>query len=244
MSKKIIDERCTLYVSSCDKYSDLWEPFFILFKKYWPDCPYPIVLTSESKTFSFPGLDIHCPRYYKPGDRVSWGQLNMRTLQDVKTPFVFFMLEDFLLEGPVNQAEISKALDWIADDPEVGRFQFSNGVHEPSEKYPSYHLAPDWDNYRINAQPAIWRKSVLLKSMVPKEGPWMWEINGSKRSRKWQGILLYNYHERMLKIPFDGALFHGKWHDDGINPIVDNGIPMDFSKRGIVRSRKSRAVTK
>ena len=33
-----------ILILSCDKFSDLWKPFFDLFWKYWPDCPYNVYL--------------------------------------------------------------------------------------------------------------------------------------------------------------------------------------------------------
>ena len=48
----------TVLVNSCDEYSEIWDVFFTLFKKYWPQCEYPIVLNTESKSYSFDGLDI------------------------------------------------------------------------------------------------------------------------------------------------------------------------------------------
>lgn len=38
-------------VASCDAYADLWEPFFRLFRRYWPDCPYPVYLGSNFRTY-------------------------------------------------------------------------------------------------------------------------------------------------------------------------------------------------
>ncbi|MDR1599314.1 MAG: hypothetical protein LBS11_05525 [Oscillospiraceae bacterium] len=229
-----MDERCVLYISSCDKYADLWEPFFILFKKYWPDCPYPIVLASETKTFSFPGLNIQCPRFFKPGQRVPWGMLNIKTVQSTRSPFVFFMLEDFLLEAPVDQGEIGVTLDWIEKDPKVGRFGFFplRGKVEPSNKYPPYNLLTKKTLYRVTAQPGLWRKSVLLKSMLPNENPWLWERNGSRRSLRWTNVQLYCHPEVFVKIPPGGSLIRGKWHKPGVKVLADNGIPFDFSLRG------------
>ena len=33
-----------ILVASCDRYSDLWGPFFGVLAKRWPDCPLPIYL--------------------------------------------------------------------------------------------------------------------------------------------------------------------------------------------------------
>jgi hypothetical protein len=35
-------DRIAIPVVSCDKYSDLWQPFFALFDRFWPDCPLDI----------------------------------------------------------------------------------------------------------------------------------------------------------------------------------------------------------
>ena len=42
-------------VLSCDKYSDLWNPFFKLYNKYWQDNPFKTYLITENKTY--PGVD-------------------------------------------------------------------------------------------------------------------------------------------------------------------------------------------
>ena len=33
--------------TSCDKYQDLWGPFFTLFFRYWQDCPYLVYIGSN-----------------------------------------------------------------------------------------------------------------------------------------------------------------------------------------------------
>jgi len=38
---------CSILIPSCDKYSDLWRPFFTLFWRHWPDCPFPVYLGSN-----------------------------------------------------------------------------------------------------------------------------------------------------------------------------------------------------
>ena len=44
MSKFNANSKCTIIVSSCDSYSDLWIPYLNLLKLYWPNCPYKINL--------------------------------------------------------------------------------------------------------------------------------------------------------------------------------------------------------
>jgi len=41
----------TVLVNSTDTFSDCWPPFFQLFKRYWPECPCPIILNTETKDY-------------------------------------------------------------------------------------------------------------------------------------------------------------------------------------------------
>jgi len=45
-----------ILVSSFDGFSDLWSPFFMLFWRYWPDCPYPVYLISNNKIYENPRI--------------------------------------------------------------------------------------------------------------------------------------------------------------------------------------------
>lgn len=46
----------TMMVSSTDSYEDCWNPYFLLMQKFWPDCPYPVVLNTEEKSYAYPTL--------------------------------------------------------------------------------------------------------------------------------------------------------------------------------------------
>lgn len=86
---------CTILVCSCDAYSDCWEPFFYLLKKYWPDCPYEIVLNTESEAFTIDGLDIVCYQFYNKGERVPYGDRLLRHLNAIRTPYILILMDDF-----------------------------------------------------------------------------------------------------------------------------------------------------
>ena len=45
----------SVLIYSCDKYSDVWEPFFTLFFRYW-ECPYRVYISSETKKCRVPGV--------------------------------------------------------------------------------------------------------------------------------------------------------------------------------------------
>ncbi|GHU72246.1 hypothetical protein AGMMS49992_07770 [Clostridia bacterium] len=240
-----MDARCTLYVSSCDAYADLWEPFFLLFKKYWPDCPYPIVLVSETKTFSMEGLDILCPRFYKkegnkfvdlnnkrpPQASVPWGELNIRSIKTIDTPYLFFILEDFLLSQPVDQSFVDKSLVWMEQDSSIGRFgmrPLPQGFKGAPTRYSPYVQV----SFAV-AQAGLWRKDLFLRSITnPGDGIWKWEARGFWWPSAWKKKV-YTTPTEYIRYPRSGALFQGKWQKSAIKLLKANGIEVDFKKRGV-----------
>lgn len=52
-----IKNKFAILIVSCDKYSDLWNPFFKSFFRFWPDCPFDIYLLSNYKSIDMPQVN-------------------------------------------------------------------------------------------------------------------------------------------------------------------------------------------
>lgn len=231
-------EDITLVVSSCDKYSDLWDPFFILLKKYW-DPKMPIVLVTESKKYSFEGLDVRTLDLYPEGMIPTWSELQMKALERINTEFVLFVLDDFFLEAPVQEEKIEECIRWMKDDPQIACFNFTQvmpGTNLPCG-YPGFEQRPQKGEYRLNCQIAVWRRETLLKDMRPHENPWIFETLGSKRSYRYKDQKFYSAlpdnHTFTYDNPGGGALNHGKWNQRAVELIERENLPVDVSIRGI-----------
>ena len=48
MSNPSASDRCTVLVTSCDRYRDIEAPFLALWRRHWPDCPFELVAVRES----------------------------------------------------------------------------------------------------------------------------------------------------------------------------------------------------
>ncbi|MFM9834618.1 MAG: hypothetical protein ACKVOA_00770, partial [Methylophilaceae bacterium] len=71
----------TIFVNTSDSFEDCWHPFFSLFARYWPNCPYPIVLNTETKDYSFKGLNIVCAKVaIGENRRLTWSECLERAL--------------------------------------------------------------------------------------------------------------------------------------------------------------------
>src|SRR5690348_12286619 len=93
--------RCSVLVISCDRYRDLWAPFFHQFHKYWPDCPFPVYLGANSASYHDP-----CVHMLQSGADESWSKNLKFFLSRIPTRYVLVLLEDFFLDGPVSNSSL------------------------------------------------------------------------------------------------------------------------------------------
>ena len=85
----------SIFVNTSDSFEDCWHPFFTLFACYWPNCPYPIVLNTETKHYSFKGLNIVCAKVAAGENRrLTWSECLARALYGVKTPYILYLQEE------------------------------------------------------------------------------------------------------------------------------------------------------
>ncbi len=237
-------DNVTLLVNSCDKYSDLWYPFFELLKIHWPNCKYPIVLNTESKTYSHDGLDIRCMQIYKSGENVPWSLRLIETLKRIDTKYILFMLDDFFILSPVNYDKLKQVLRWMNHNPFIGSFTFqSHYVPRPEYKskiYKGFERIPKNDIFRINCNHGIWRKRYLLKCLEPGESAWDFEVKAGERR-----LLHFDKYycrpeneppiiEAYFRIRFGYGIANGKWLWKNTELFNKHGIKVDFSARGMI----------
>ena len=228
----------TLVVSSCDKYSDIWDPFFTLLKRYW-DPQMPVVLVTESKDYTFEGMDIRTLDLYPAGSRPPWSELQMKALEKIDTDFVLFMLDDFFLEAAVKEERVRECLEWMKQDPSIACFNFTPVMHGSNLPcgYAGFELRPQNGEYRLNCQAALWRRKTLLDDMRPHENAWIFETLGSRRSFRWKDQKFYSALPEENIFPYDvkggGALNHGKWNQSAVELIEREQLDVDVSARGI-----------
>lgn len=241
-------DRCTVVVSSCDRYADLWDPFFKILSQQWPDIGYPVVLLTEKAPYTCAYMDIDV---FHTGD-MPWGKMLRKCLQAIDTEYVMLLLEDFFPLERVDQGRIEQCLDWMDQDRDIAVFSFFRGPGDNirDNRYPHFERRPQEGEYRFNCQPAVWRRERLIEFIRPHESPWAWELLGSKRSARYPDKFYsaiegepYVFTHDFIKY----GLRRGKWYKDTVELFRQYGIDMDFTLRGfydkeeIHREKKRRA---
>lgn len=241
-----MDASCSIFFFTSDGYSDCWPPFFKLFKKYWPECDAPIVMSTEYKEYSYPGLAIipakvSSQHNVSPEKQPAWGQRMLWGLEKVQTELVILLQEDFFLEGDVNQNIIDDIVSYMKSHQDIRCFHFTPIKAKPSKpsNIPNVYEISHNTSYRVSAQPAIWRTEELKTLIKENYTPWQFEVIGSKISggQKKKYLMYDNNYVKLNPIyPYIATgILKGKWNQDVIPLFKENDIQIDYSIRGFYK---------
>lgn len=235
----------TILVNTTDSFEDCWHPFFTLFKEYWPECNNRIILNTEGKDYSFPGLDITCSkvgRFYKGMRRPPWGWCLKKCLEQVDTEIVLYLQEDYFLNAAVNSKVIQDCVDYMAANNDCAHIGITHfGSHGPfiETENPLLWKVGSSAEYRISLQAGLWKKSSLLKYLKDIDTGWTLEIEGSIRAQMIDEVFLainrdtFNAETSMV-FPYIGTgIIRGKWNKDAVCDLfASHKINVDYSIRG------------
>ncbi len=222
----------SVLVVSCDKYRDLWAPFFTLFFKYWPDCPYRIYLCSNEASYE----DRRVNTILSGPDR-SWSTNLKRCLERLTTECLILFQEDFLFSRSVNTKKVAVLVTYLLTHeaaclrlmpypPPEKVINVSLGVGEIAKGVP----------YRVSLQTAIWRRDVLYELLKDGESPWDFEYAGSIRSNSTDKQFLSVIRDNRERWPleyFGTAIVQGKWVRQAVALCAREGIRIDRKQRAI-----------
>ena len=254
-------KRATVLVFSCDSYEDAWYPFFQLLDKYWEDCPYDILLNTESKECKVPlkNLSVKTLGLYKDSDRkVPYGKRCLDHLNAIETDYVITMMDDFFVRSKVNTAELEQILNWMDADPQIASFclihhddRHSCRYSREEEGYRNYSLRPRYCKHNYDMQACIWRRDAYIKSWRPYESPWEWEGPSNVRSFD-DGYKYYDLDDDAA-FPIDyidykkhewSGIRKGKWVKETVYDLFEkNDIKVDYSIRGFFDEEKDVSST-
>jgi len=244
----------SVLINSSDGYEDCWMPFFHLLKRYWPSLEAPIFLNTERVNWissDYPNLICtQVDREHKNHSCLTWSECLLSALEQIKTPLVLYFQEDYFIHQNVRHALIEQASNYMIHNPEIG--------HIALTKHCSYgpyndHVEP-WlqtirpnARYRISTQAALWRVETLRSYLDPAENGWMFEIFGTWRSHNRDDVFLSTRWDDACGGPvidyLHTGIIKGKWLRDIEDIFAQNGIHVDYKKRGFYEP-KSRLLHK
>ncbi|MBC7886424.1 MAG: hypothetical protein H7Z13_00945 [Ferruginibacter sp.] len=239
----------SILVNSTDKYSDCWEPFFYLFKKNWENVNADIYLNCENKSFSFDDLPI---KFIRNKVTDSWSECLINAVENIKSPVILYLQDDYFLNARVDNALITEFVNLMMENREIkhiGLTKFgspASPVEYPADNRLTY--VKKKTKYRISLQAGLWDKACLRSYIMTDENAWMLEIFGSMRASKRNDLFLTisgAYYKNTGVIDYiNTGIIKGKWHTEIPKFFRQEGLDLDFSKRGIIDPHKNKFINK
>jgi hypothetical protein len=236
MNQLVNDKDCCVLVLSCDKYSDIWLPFFSFFQKYWPDCPFPIYLGTNKTTFNFANV-----KQIFSNKNSTWSDELQLILKQIPEKYIILILEDYFIYKKVKNNDLFKIIETIqmnsAAYVKLAAFPAKYDQLWPYEVFNDLGAIKKNSTYRVCLQTAIWDKDILLGLIRPEENPWQFEIEASKRSNSLENLFLCVIADPSQKIVhgpiqyYCTALSEGKWMRGAIRLCRKENVFIDVKNR-------------
>lgn len=227
------ESRTAILVVSCKRFEQVWGPFFTLFRKFWPDCPYEVYFAIDSG--DHPGTKVLATGVPDPG----WGSICLNALERIGADRIIMFQEDFLIRNRVDNSKVRKLVRH-AFDHDIGCLRLGPcpGPTAPWPATESLGLIGKTDEYRVSLQLAIWKKSVLRALVNHGDSPWHVEVRGPQRVQGITEPFVSVWRESKTvpggPIPYIiTAVVKGLWQDDALELLRREGIPTDGITRRI-----------
>jgi hypothetical protein len=228
-----IDPAVSVLVTSCDRYRDLWPPFFTLFFRYWPDCPYSVYLGANEQTYADPRVEA-----VLVGPDRDWAR-GVRTMLDrMPTRWVVVLLEDYLLNRPADGGRIA-SLATVARERDAACLRLAPipGASSELPDLAGVGELPPGTPYRVSLQAAVWDRNVLSGLVREGESPWRLEIDGSRRSDALDRPFLSVTQASTSPLPyFATGVVRGRWLREAVELCRAEGIEPDLNARPLESS--------
>lgn len=218
----------TIFISSCDRYSDTWYPFFTLLSKYGGSlCNRPICLCSETKTYTHPSLSIRTFKYKK---HATWSQRVIEALSTIETEYILFIIDDYFLLDYINEETLQRTLDYLNSHKDVGYLAIPNKPNELNTDCTEVAEKVDLTTKRLYLTVSFWRTDYMKKILRKHESIWDFE--------RYSVLRAHLYPEQVMRLnPSYPILYHYMQPSS-----VNNGMNVVGEGYGVVRGRWLRST--
>lgn len=210
-----------ILVLSCDKYDDLWEPFFDNFRKMWPGCRHQIYLLTNAKSFE----DDYVISL-KVGEDISWGDNLIRGLNKIPEEYVLTIFDDLFFKNEVNNEKVDSIFKVFIDNKmDYLKLNNTRAMNLKSVKN-GIGVIPPGAAYRSSAVVTIWKKEILKVICDRGDSAWSFEIYGSERTDPFK----YWYGCSCEFLPVYNLVIKGKYERYAYAIIEKNGIKLSTKR--------------
>lgn len=216
-----------IVVASCDNFSDMWEPLFALFFKYWPDCPYPVYLVANHKKFTHDRVTM-----LLAGEDLSWSTTMSRAVSQLTHSHILFWIDDAFPIARVDSEKINELYQWMLSHK--ANFLRLRPNPKPKKWLPEDIGILSCDaSYRTTIFATIWRLEIFNQILKKDESAWDFELIGTERSRGIDGF----YCTKNNVFKYLHGVIKGVWVRTSALKLQKMGYKIDFRIRPVMSKK-------
>ncbi|MBO4219615.1 MAG: hypothetical protein J5933_01660 [Clostridia bacterium] len=205
----MLEQRMTMLILSCDKYSDLWPGQIKLLDTNWPDREMKTYIVTDRESeqkFDSVGIIV-------AGADLEWSERLAAALSKVDTPYVFITLDDYYLTRRVSTDAISGLADLMEKESIDYIRMYPRPKRATRDKIKGYKKIRWFDvssTYGVNLYPAVWKRDFLEYTLSKKLNAWQFEVSLTQSAVAYgaKGAVSANREYRILDVVRKGKILH------------------------------------
>ena len=170
----------SIIISSCDKFSDLWDANVALLEKNWADRGVDTYIVTDAPTEkTYQNVKI-----LSAGEGTEITERIRFALETVKSEYIFFLLDDYFLTDKIDAGKVDyyvgvmkkEALDYLR------LYTFINAKYfkEKIACYDDVYRVTTDARYNINLYPCVFSRSFLEATLEGEKNAWQYEVSLTK----------------------------------------------------------------
>jgi hypothetical protein len=225
----------SIVVSSCDRFFDAWRPFAFFFRKFWPDCPFPVYLVVNELQVQSSSI-----RAIRVGKDKGWASNMQVALEQIDTPYILYLQDDYFLTAPVGAAQLAGDIAAAIEQNAVSFCFCDLSLLEPdfASTNERFGVVPQDSQGRTRLQTTLWKRDVFASLVRPGETAWNMEARGSERTR---GLLMLSY-ARSDELPIRylmSGIVRGLWTPEAVALCRAHDLAIRPAFRSLDRGTKA-----
>ncbi len=217
-----------ILVTSCDKYSDLWEGFFSQLDK---NLSVPIKKYLLTNYQNYNGRYAQQVETILVGDDLNWSDGLIKALERIPETKILVIVEDFFVSSPIDSNLMKEVISFSAKE-DTQLIHYENLPGSIQYRFSGYAKCEPGMPY-LTGVCGIWDREYLKSLLINGENPWQFEIYGSYRAQ-FSAKRIYCLETPLFE--FKNMIQKGAWVKSNIVWAKKNHIPLDFDLRPIQAS--------
>jgi hypothetical protein len=216
-----------IFVCSCDKNEDLFEPFHHCMEKYWEEHPEIIYATETIKN---PYYKTICKNYSLD----KWTKRIRETLKEISDDEILLMIDDIFIRNKVDIKRIDIARTNLTGNIACFNFEKVFNSNDLRSCLDGWKIRQKGSEYELSLMCGLWDKQKLIDILSEDSDPWSVEYKQNTKGYDYyinSGDYIIDWGYKTFK---PVGVVKGKWAREVVDFFKKEGIEIDYEKRGFV----------